>query len=108
MKKNKKEEIRQIYLQNRKELLELFESSLKEVQLDSPSVSGKIAGMDFQQFSVFTVFDTIFEQEEYTKNISPWVDREEERTILADLVQRAKSVFGDKYDIWYNSRKESY
>src|SRR5689334_2819451 len=101
-KKNKKEDVRKIYLENRNETLGLFKSSLKEVQLDSPSVSGKMCGMDFQQFSALTVFNTILEQEEYTRNTSPWVDQEEERIILSDLIKQAKEVFGDQYDNWYN------
>lgn len=106
MKKKKiKEDVRKIYLENRNETLGLFKSSLEEVQRDSPSVSGKICGMDFQQFSALTVFNTILEQEEYTRNKSPWVDQEEERIILGDLIKQAKEVFGDQYDNWYNHCK---
>jgi len=48
------------------------------------------------------------EQEEYTRNTSPWVDQEEEKIILGDLIKQAKEVFGDQYDDWYNHCKRDY
>jgi hypothetical protein len=90
-KKKNKEDVRKIYLENRNETLELFRSSLKEVQ-----------------FSALKIFNTILEQEEYTRNTSPWVDQEEEKIILGDLIKQAKEIFGDQYDNWYNHCKRDY
>lgn len=109
MKKKKvKEDVRKIYLENRAEQIANFDSCLREVQRDQPSTGGIICGMDFQQFSALTVFNTILEQEEYTKNTSPWVDQEEEKVILAGFIRQAKEVFGDEYDNWYNYCKRDY
>jgi hypothetical protein len=107
MKKKELEEVRKNYLENRNAEIEDFKASLKEVQLDAPSVSGKIAGMDYQQFSALGVFRTIVEQEGYAlnKHNSPWVIVEEEKEILADLIKQAKDVFGESYDEWYNHYK---
>lgn len=107
MKKKEKEELRKTYLENRSEQIDFFNSSLQEVQLDKPSVSGKIAGMDFQQFSALTVFNTILEQEEYTRSKAPYVIPEEEKVILANMVEQAKKVFGDEYSEWYSHCKKS-
>lgn len=109
MKKKKvKEDVRKIYLENRNKTSELFKSSLKEVQCDPPSASGIFIGMDFKQFFALTIFNSILEQEEYTRNTSPWVDQEEEKIILASFVKQAKEVFGEQYDSWYNHCKKDY
>jgi len=108
MNKAELDETRKVYLENRGEQIEFFKSCLKEVQLNEPSLSGKIAGMDFQQFSALTVFNTIIEQEQYVENKhnSPWVFTEEEKEILGNLIKQAKEVFKDDYDSWYNHCKK--
>ena len=106
MKQKEQEDIRQIYLENRAAMLEQFNSALKEAQQDAPSMPGKVAGMDFQQFSAKQVFFLIKEQEEYTKPIAAqaeYVDAKEEKKILRDMIKRAKAVFGDQYDEWYHA-----
>lgn len=99
------EELRKTYLQNREFMLEAFDSSLKEVQKDKPSVGGKIAGMDFQQFSAISIFIAIKDQEEYidyAKESSPkYVDWEEETLILKGMIKKAKAVFKKDYNSWY-------
>lgn len=104
-KSQNKDNIRQIYLENREREISLFESSLREVQLKAPSVGGKIVGMDFQQFSAITVFNTIIDQEEYIHSKSPYVNPEEEKKLLEKFIKQAKEVFGDQYDTWYNHCK---
>lgn len=108
VKKQELEDVRQTYLENRAYALEDFAAALEEVQLDEPSVGGKIAGMDYQQFSAWGVFNAIVEQEEYVlnKHKSPWVLVEEEQVILADMVKRAQEVFGKEYDAWYKHCKD--
>lgn len=107
MNKSEIEAIRKNYLQNRDCTVEDFKSALKEVQRDSPSVGGIIAGMDFQQFRAMSVFHIILEQEEYAESKNPYTIPEEEKALLADFVREAKEVFGDDYDKWYNHCKES-
>ena len=102
---NDKEELRRNYLENRSKQIDFFNSSLEEVQLNEPSLDGKIAGMDFQQFSALTVFNIIIEQEEYVKSEVPYVIQEEEKIILTDMIERAKKVFGDEYHQWYSNCK---
>lgn len=92
---------RENYLNNRRNLLEDFENSLQEVQSDGPSVGGKIAGMDFQQFSARAVFMFIVEQKQYTIEPQPtYVDIAEEKKILEEMISKAKKIFGDDYETW--------
>ena len=97
------------YLRNRNNMLEDFRSSLQEVQKDEPSVSGEIAGMNFQQFSAWNIFNSIVEQEEYieyTEKYKPeYVELEEEKEILKTMVKEAKAVYGEEYQIGYDRVK---
>jgi hypothetical protein len=104
------EELRQTYLENRNAILEDFAADLEEVQRESPSVDGKIAGMDFQQFRAYAIFAAIIDQEEYIDYARRfnllYVNPTEEQTILNKMIAQAKGVFGDQYEEWYNSVKE--
>lgn len=95
----KEYDVREVYLQNRANMLEDFHSSLKEVQQEKPSVGGKIAGMDFQQFSLISIFRLIEEQREYAEgrfSSEKWIKCEEEIEILNDMITAAIKVFGKK------------
>lgn len=100
------EELRTNYLQNRSAMLEDFASALKEVLRKQPSVGGKIAGMDYQQFSATSVFRMIGEQEDYIayteKHKPKYVVLTEEKKILKDMIKQAKKVFKDQYNNWYS------
>lgn len=102
-----KEFDRENYLHNRNNMIEDFHNSLKEVQRDKPSVAGKIAGMNYQQFSARSVFLAIKEQEEYIITADKfklhYVDVEEEKVILKEMIKAAKKVFGASYKEWYDS-----
>jgi len=106
-KQTDKEFERENYLHNRNNMLEDFYAALKEVQKDKPSVGGKIAGMDFQQFSARSIFRSIKEQEEYIITAAKYkllyVDVKEEKSILKDMIKEAKKVFGTPYEEWYKS-----
>ncbi len=101
---NKEVSVRETYLINRNNMIEDFESSLKEVQKDESSVGGEIAGMNFQQFSAAHVFQSIVEQEayiDYANKYNPeYVIIEEEKKILKDMVKKAKAVFKKDYNKW--------
>lgn len=105
-KSKQKDSIRQIYLENREEEIGLFEDSLAEVQQENPSVPGVILGMDFQDFSLGTVFRIILDQEDYIHSKSSYIDPEEEKQILEKFVSQAKEVFGEHYDTYYNHFKK--
>ncbi len=97
------------YRDNTIEEIEYFCSCLKEVQRDSPSMPGKVCGMDYQQMAAASVFHTIIEQEEYAAGkweaTSPF-STEEHKKLLACMVESAKLVFGEEeYERWYKSRK---
>lgn len=97
---------RENYVKNRTLILEDFKACLEEVKKDKPSVSGIIAGMDFQQFSIANVFRNIREQEEYTiyneKHQVSYIDIKEEKTILKQMIKDAKAVFKTDYERLYN------
>jgi hypothetical protein len=101
---------REIYLEGKERTLEEFQSALKEVQRDEPSVGGKIAGMDFRQFSALQVFNIIVEQEQCVTGRfkdEPYIDQKEEKKILKQMIKDAKKVFGDAYDEWYQNAKKN-
>lgn len=97
---------RENYIKNRTIILEDFQSYLQEVQKDKPSVDGIIAGMDFQQFAMASVFRVIKEQEEYiaynNKHPAPYIDLKEEKVILKQMIKDAMVVFKKDYDRLYN------
>jgi hypothetical protein len=74
---------------------------LKEVQLDKPSLGGKIGNMDFQQFSAWCIFSVIKEWEGYLEIPSPLgID---EQKLCDKFKEAAKLVFKEGYDEWYES-----
>lgn len=98
-----KESIRQIYLENKKKDIALFEASLEKVKL---SGLDDIVEMNNKQLAAATqVFDTILDQEEYIHSKSPYVDAEEEKQLLEKFVQQAKEIFGAKYEVCLNHFK---
>jgi hypothetical protein len=103
------EEARKDYLRNRQIMLDEFADCLVEITRDKPSVDGIICGMDFRQFSANHIFFCINEQEDYIKYSEEWhpayVDIEEEKAILTDMITQAKQSFGDQYDVWYDANK---
>lgn len=107
--KNQPKSDREIYLNNRNNMLEDFYSAIEEVQKPSPSVQGKIAGLNFQDFNKINIFTLIKEQENYIQDIKkykmPYTSLEEEETILKDMVKEATKVFGDVYEDLYKSHK---
>lgn len=111
MKKTTQLSDRDIYLNNRNDMLEDFKASLEEVQRSSPSVGGIIAGMNFQDMAAYTVFNSIIEQEEYieyTKEYKPdYVVLFEEQDILKNMIAQAKAVYGKEYNAIYKNAKKS-
>lgn len=103
---------RENYLRNRNNMIEDFRASLKEVQKPEPSVPGIIAGMNFQQFSAWTVFNSIIDQEEYieyTEEYQPdYVVLAEEKEILKMMVKEAKAVYGKDYKTGYDQVKKQH
>lgn len=104
-KQTKEQEDREVYLSNRKDMEEQFKFFCKEVQLEKPSTPGEIAGMNFQQFSLASLFRLINDQEEYidySEKFKPkYVNIDEEKVILDDMIKKAKKIFGKEYDSLY-------
>lgn len=102
--------VREDYLRNRTHMLADFRSCLVEVQREHPSVGGTIAGMNFQQFSAWSVFNSIIEQEKYiayAEEYEPvYVIVTEEREILKKMIGEAKEVYGDQYQSNYDDIKK--
>lgn len=101
---------RENYLRNRNNMLGDFRASLQEVQKPEPSVPGEIAGMNFQQFSDWNVFNSIVQQEEYieyTEKYKPeYVELAEEKEILTTMIKEAKAVYGEEYQTGYDRVKD--
>lgn len=106
----KKTTVREDYLYNREAMLVDFRSCLVEVQKEHPSVGGTIGGMNFQQFSAWSVFNSIIEQEKYiaySQEYKPeYVIMSEEKEILKKMIKEAKAVYGDQYQSNYDEVKK--
>jgi hypothetical protein len=99
MKPDTKYNMRKVYLENRALMLEDFNNSLHQVANGKPSIEGKICGMNYLEFNIMNIFSCIQEQEEYALNCSyEYVDIQEEKQILDDMVREAKKVLGDCYN----------
>lgn len=96
---------RENYLNNRNMLQEDFEACLLEAQRDTPSMPGIIAGMTFKDFSIISLFRAIKDQEEYIeysdKYKPSYVNLEEEKDILQDMIKKVKNLYGDDYEKLY-------
>jgi len=98
---------RENYVKNRTVCLEDFTSYLEEVKREKPSISGVIAGMDYQQFALAAVFREIRQQEQYTKESKvDFVDVKEEKEILKQMIKDAKKVFKKDYQALYDFYKK--
>jgi hypothetical protein len=102
--------VRQDYLRNRNAMLVDFRACLVEVRRPHPSVGGEIAGMNFQQLSAYSVFNSIIEQEKYIayteKYKQEYVVLAEEKVILQTMIKEAQAVYGDQYQLNYDEVKE--
>lgn len=112
--KKKKQKLtkRQLHLQGRNQIKKDFDYYLKEVQRDEPSIGGKVAGMDFRQFSAIQLFQMIKDQKEYVdyckkyKYYLEYDDAEKEVEFYKYMTSKVKKIFGKDYKYWMKLVKE--
>lgn len=80
-----------------------FKGCLEEVLREGPSVPGKIAGINFQEFSANHAFWLLKEMQNSVRDDQFFaVDRKTQTKLwAAQMESELRRVFGESFDIWY-------
>lgn len=92
------------YIFNRSKMLEDFQSALEEVRPGPKTL--------YEQFSTLSVFHSIVSQETYILYVEKckpsYSILQREKEVFEEMVKRARSLFGEEYQIWYNTAKQHF
>jgi len=106
-------DVRAVVMENLTSWVKDFKSCMMEVMRDTPSVSVKIAGMDFKQMSCYQAFHTLIEVENSIDDKTIKTTEEDNEQIklwfhqMKDESQRILGI--DEYNKWYSFlKKDTY
>ena len=92
------------YFFNRSKILEDFQSALEEVHPGPKTL--------YEQFSTLSVFQSIVSQEMYILYVEKFKPSynilQKEKEVFKEMVRLTQSIFGEEYQLWYNTAKQNF